>query len=203
MNKKQRVLLGVVVAMAVVAGAVAPAAAQSQEAMMEAFLRFSTPGEGHARLEQMVGTWEVASEWQPPDPDAEPRLSTGEIKMELIFGGRFLHQTQLGAEVMGVPFEGWGIFAFDNFREVFQQIWFDSAGTGILVREGQCADGDCRAIVMYGEFRDPMDGGRLIKTRTVYRTVDADTYVVEHYEQSGDAPERLAIRTTGTRKSPN
>jgi hypothetical protein len=77
----------------------------------------------------MVGTWEVASAWQPPDPGAEPLVSTGEIKMELIFGGRFLHQTQQGAEVMGVPFEGWGIFAFDNFREVFPQIWLDSAGT--------------------------------------------------------------------------
>ena len=70
----------------------------------------------------------------------------------LILGGRFL-QSSYTSEVMGQPFEGFGLDGYDIQKGKYIGLWSDTMTTKMLVFEGTC-DGKIRE--MFSKYDDPM-----------------------------------------------
>jgi len=85
------------------------------QAMMEAYKKLATPGEPHKLFASLAGSWTTKTkEWM--EPDKPPMESTGSAEMKMLLEGRFLQQ-ELTGNMMGQPYSGVGITAYDNLRK--------------------------------------------------------------------------------------
>jgi len=85
-----------------------------QKAMMDAWMKFATPAEGHKSLAGMVGTWDAeVTSWM--DPAQPPEKSKGVSENRMMLGGRWVEQ-KFTSQMMGMPFEGLGYTGYDNTR---------------------------------------------------------------------------------------
>ncbi|MBP9855658.1 MAG: DUF1579 family protein, partial [Candidatus Omnitrophica bacterium] len=111
------------------------AMSQEEMAMQKQMMEYSTVNENHAVLNSLAGSWNThASFWM--DPKGPAQESDGTSQNAIIMGGRFLEQKFSGS-MMGQPFEGRGIFGYDNFRKEYTGIWFDNFATGMMVSASQ------------------------------------------------------------------
>ena len=85
------------------------------KAMMEMYKKLATPGEPHKLFATLEGSWTTATKsWM--DPSKPPMESTGTADMKMLLDGRFLYQEFTG-QMMGQPFSGVGIDAYDNVQK--------------------------------------------------------------------------------------
>ncbi len=108
---------------------------------MQAMMAAGTPGKMHERLAGEVGTWECATQmWM--QPGGEPMSSTGTSVVKPLMDGRYT-QVEMNGDMPGMgPYEGIGIYGFDNVTQKFVSTWIDNHGTGIMVGTGELsADG--------------------------------------------------------------
>jgi hypothetical protein len=160
----------------------APAAAPSQDEMMAAMAKASTPGERHKVLARSAGDWKVTTKmWMAPDQP--PIENTGTMKGEMVLGGRYL-QAIFKSTFMGQPFEGRSLDAYDNIAQTFTNTWIDNMGTGVLISRGDCSDPSCKVITLTGLMVDPMSGGK-VNTKTVTTWQDDDHYKMEMWSDDG------------------
>src|SRR5437660_8467714 len=95
----------------------APKAADDKTAaMMAAYAKHATPGEGHKKLEPLIGSWTFAGKfWM--DPSAPPTEGRGTAERKWILDGRFVQETVKG-QMTGMPaFEGFAITGYDNAQK--------------------------------------------------------------------------------------
>jgi hypothetical protein len=113
-----------------------PAAAQppaDPNADMAAWMALANPGEAHARLETLVGTWKVHGKFS--DPTGKVTESDSTAVFSMILGDRFLQQEVHGS-FEGMEFVGRGVIGYDNAKKKFSGSWIDNMGTGIMTSEG-------------------------------------------------------------------
>ncbi len=133
------------------------------------------PGESHAFLAGMEGSWTVTTRiWTIPGQP--PETSEGASKKRMIMGGRYL-QDQTHTKMMGSPFAGFGVTGFDNATSEFVATWIDNMSTTIVVSKGQ-RDGD--TLNLTGSFLDPVSSQK-VAMRQVTRVIDADRHIFELY----------------------
>ncbi len=173
-----------------------PAAAMSQDEMMKAWTAFGTPGAPHKALEGLVGSWDVKSKfWMAPG--APPTESTGTSENKMILGGRYLEQRYEGT-MMGGPFSGIGVTAFDNYKKKFVSTWVDSMGTGIMMMTGTF-DKAGKVITSWGMMDDPAEK-RTMKAKTAVTLVDADHHTYESWHAGPDGKMTKDLEISYTRK---
>src|SRR5262249_28225517 len=108
--------------------------APDQAAMMAAWQKYATPGEGHAVLKPIAGSWTCAVKmWMAPDAPPQESPATSESKM--IMGDRYL-QEEVKGSFQGMPFSGMGITGYDNIKKKYVGAWVDNMGTGVMTSEG-------------------------------------------------------------------
>ncbi|MDZ4658564.1 MAG: DUF1579 domain-containing protein [Bythopirellula sp.] len=108
---------------------------------MQAMMSAATPGEMHKHLAGDVGTWTCKTQmWMMPG--GEPVSSGGTSKVTPLLDGRFI-MCEMKGEMPGMgPFNGLGIYGFDNVSQKFVANWLDNMGTGIMNGTGELsADG--------------------------------------------------------------
>ena len=99
---------------------------------MAAWMKYANPGEKHAYLKKLEGKWTgKAKFWM--QPGAPPTESEGTAVNTLILGGRFL-QSSYTSEVMGQPFEGFGLDGYDIHKQKYIGLWTDTMATKMLGR---------------------------------------------------------------------
>jgi hypothetical protein len=151
-----------------------PAEMSAQEkAMMEAWVKYATPGEVHKKMAAAEGRYSVkVTQWMAPG--APPAESEGTAEFKMILGGRYLTQTVSGT-MMGQPFSGFGMSGYDNSTKRTQSAWADTFGTGLLLMSGAPeADG---SITETGTMQDFMTGKPVsMKARTSMPDVDHMRY---------------------------
>jgi hypothetical protein len=153
-----------------------PGKAQNKDEM-KAMMDYMTPGDIHKMMAKDSGTWSGAiTIWEKPG--AQPMTMNGEAKFEMILGGRYLQETST-AQMMGMPFQGIGTFAYDNAKKIFLTSWIDNFGTGMMYLEGTW-DQATRSVTFAGKEVDPVSG-KDIKVREVMKFVDDNTQVMEMY----------------------
>ena len=158
-----------------------------KQAMMEAWMKYGTPGKPHERLAEKVGEWTLHGKfWHAPGTDAEEFEGTAKIKA--IMGGRYFVEKVKGPGHMeGMEFEGLGLSGYDNLTESFVGIWIDNTKTGILHYEGT-PSGDGKTLHFSGQTPDPLTGGYK-KTRSVEEKVNDDKYISTEYKTAPDGQE--------------
>lgn len=173
-----------------------PKMSAEDQAMMEAYKSYGTPGEPHARLVKKVGNWNIAVKmWHSPDMEV-PEESTATSRIKAIMGGRYILEKVKG-EAMGMPFEGLGISGYDNLTKKFIGVWVDTMSTGIIHSEGTPAQyGDI--INFEGTHPDPLRG-KYVKSRSVERTISDDKFIFTSYKTSDDGREFKGMELTYTR----
>lgn len=100
------------------------------QAAMTAWQSAMTPGDGHRRLEPIIGSWEIKSTFWGA-PDAPPEVTVGSSEHRWVLGGRFVAQVYRGT-FMGRPFDGLGYTGYDNVRGRYVGAWMDTLGTGMM-----------------------------------------------------------------------
>ena len=165
------------------------------QAMMEAYRKLATPGPPHKLLERMAGSWTTRfKSWM--EPDQPPEETTGTCEQKMILGGRFLQQ-EFGGEMMGSPFEGFGIMGYDNHTKKYFSTWMDTMGTAMVYFEGT-AGADGKTITQTGRYDDPVQGP--MEFRSVTAIVDDDTLTIEMYSTGKSGKETKMMEGTYSRK---
>jgi hypothetical protein len=171
-----------------------PQMSEEQMAEMMAWMEANKTGEHHEHLAKFAGKWKAKVKYWP-DPAQEPQVSTGTMTSSMVLGGRYLHSMYQG-EMMGMPFEGAGIDAFDNVSGKYISMWMDNMSTGVMTWKGKC-NGDGTVRTMYGEMTAP-DGAK-IKSRTVATMVDENSQKYESFMVLPDGAEKKEMEITLTR----
>jgi Protein of unknown function (DUF1579) len=165
------------------------------QAMMEMWKKLGTPGEPHKLFATLAGSWATTTkEWM--EPGKPPTESTGTAEMKMLLDGRFLQQEFTG-EMMGQPFSGIGIDAYDNLRKRYVTVWLDSMGTGIFLMEGT-GSADGKTITLKGSHPEP--GGGHMTHRAIWKIIDHDTQTFEMYGAHGHGKEMKNMEITYKRK---
>ena len=176
------ILLFVLASAPVAAGETEAQMSPEEQAMMEKWQAYMTPGEPHAFLAKMAGQWEMKTKmW--PGPGADPEESTGQAKMKMIMDGRYILE-KIEGSFQGQPFHGMGITGYDNMKGEYWSTWVDSSGTAISYSRGtEDADG---VLHMSGTWASPnTPEGRPYRTET--HTMSDDEYRMDFYDSHPDA----------------
>jgi uncharacterized protein DUF1579 len=166
-----------------------------QQAMMEVYKQLATPGEPHKLFAGLAGSWTTTTkEWM--EPGKPPTESTGTAEMKMLLDGRFLYQ-EYNSQMMGQPFSGVGIDAYDNLSKKYVTAWMDSMGTGIFLMEGT-ASPDGKTITLKGQHGEP--GGGKMTHRAIWKIVDNNTQTFDMYGAHHGGKETKMLEITYQRK---
>jgi hypothetical protein len=166
-----------------------------QQAMMEVYQKLATPGEPHKQLASLAGSWTIQTkEWM--EPGKPPSESTGSVEMKMLLDGRFLQQ-EFSGDMMGKPYSGIGITAYDNLRKRYVSNWIDTMGTGIFSMEGT-GNADGKTITLKGQHAEP--GGGQMTHRAVWKIVDSNTQTFDMYGTHKGGKEMKVMEILYTRK---
>jgi hypothetical protein len=161
---------------------------------MAAYAKASTPGPMQEFLAQDVGRWDgKVKMWEAPNtPPAESACTT---VFSTMMDGRYVKGETEGT-MGGMPFKGFGLYAYDNVSEKFQSVWIDNFGTGIANGTGELS-ADHKTLTWTMTFFDPMT-----KKQTAMREVDHHTEsgaVLEMYAPGKDGKEFKMMEITYSR----
>jgi len=175
--------------------AVADTAPQDPAAAMEAWMRAGAPGDHHAHLAALVGTWDVEGKLYMA-PDAPAVVSKGTMKAQMVLGGRYL-ASHWETDFQGQPFEGMAMDGWDNLMEKYVGQWWDNLSTQTLLAEGSCAQ-DGRVRTMFTTGIDPMTG-QSFRSRGVTTMVDDAHWTFVSWRVLPDGSERMEMEWRGSR----
>ena len=176
------------------AASAAPQGPMDMDALMARMGELAAPGEEHARLAAAVGTWNVeGSSYFEPGGEPTPMVATAVTTSSL--GGRLIEET-FTMDFMGEAFEGRLLQGYDNLKEEYWSIWFDSMSTW-----GSYSTGNYNAagnLVFEGLMYDAMTPeGRTV--RQVIREIDANKQNMKMYDVMADGSANLTMDLTYTR----
>jgi len=196
MRFKQLTLIGLcMVLLAPVAIAKKAEKQMDPQAMMETYKKLATPGEPHKQFASLAGSWTTQTkEWM--EPGKPPTESTGSVEMKMLLDGRFLQQ-EFNGNMMGQPYSGVGITAYDNLRKRYVSTWMDTMSTGIFTMEGT-ASPDGKTITLKGHHVEP--GGGQMTHRAVWKLVDNNTQTFDMYGAHHGGKESKMMEIIYTRK---
>lgn len=165
------------------------------QAMMEVWKKLAMPGEPHKLFASLAGNWTTTTkEWM--EPGKPPTESTGTAEMKMLLEGRFLYQ-EYNSQMMGQPFSGVGINAYDNLRKRYVTAWIDTMGTGIFHMEGT-ASADGKTITLKGQHAE-LGGGQMTH-RAIWKIVDGNNQTFDMYGTHSHGKEMKMMEIIYTRK---
>lgn len=169
------------------------------EADMQACIEAGTPGEMHAHLAEVVGTWNGAvSMWHAPGLPVE--TSTCTTVFSSMLDGRFVKCETNGEMPSMGPFSGFGLYGYDNVSKQFQCTWVSNCGTGMMVGTGNLSsDGD--TLTWNFKTNCPMTK-KPMAMREVERRTGDNTMTLEMFGPDPDGKEFKMMEIAYTR-APN
>ena len=165
----------------------------TQQEMMEAMMKYGTPGKQHEQLKAMVGTWDADVTFQM-DPAAPEQKSKAKMVNESLFDGRYLKGDYTG-DFMGQPFKGMSLMTYDNAKEKYVSLWIDSMSTMMMLSEGT-ADSSGKVITTSCTYDCPIQKER-VSSRMVLTIQDNDHHTMDMYcTQGGKEHKSMTIKYT-------
>ncbi len=165
---------------------------------VQACMEAATPGEMHAWLAEGEGEWTGQSKmWMAPG--TEPMVSECTSTVTPMMDGRFI-QCEIESEMPGMgPFNGFGIYGFDNVSEQFQSTWVDNFGTGMMTGTGELSS-DKKTLTWTFTYNCPVTKKPTVM-REIERRTGPDTMVLEMYGTTpGTKEEFKMMEISFTRK---
>ncbi len=146
--------------------------------MMAKMMEYGTPGPMHQLLTSWNGTWNgETTMWDYEG--AAPQKSNGTAVNSMIMGGKY-QSTKHSGDMMGMPFEGMSITAYDNATKQFTSTWIDTWSTGIMTMTGSW-DEASKTLSMSGSYPDIFRPGRECTMKQVMKVIDDNTQHMEMY----------------------
>jgi len=157
--------------------------------MMARAQELASPGDGHKKLEPLVGQWKATSRfWM--DPSKAPQGSVASVSRKWILGGRFIREIYVDKNPKQ-PFEGIGLLGYDNVRKAYIWNWLDTMATGVSSSEGTASpDGDVISFV--GHQACPITGA-VLKTRSKISIIDMNKNIVELFQTNINGDENRVL----------
>lgn len=108
---------------------------------MQAYMVAATPGKMHELLRQSVGEWTGKCQTWMAGME-QPMESQCTATTTPLMDGKFV-KCEMKGDMPGMgPYQGYGIYGYDNVAQKFQCTWLDNLGTGMMVGTGDLsADG--------------------------------------------------------------
>ena len=100
---------------------------------------------------------------------------------------------------MGMPFNGFSLIGYDNYRREYVGVWVDDMGTSMPTMSGRL-DETGKVLTMYGEGDEPMTRELGKQIKYVNRIVDEDTHVFEIHDLAKGDENTVFMEITYTRK---
>jgi hypothetical protein len=173
-----------------------PKMTAEQQAVMEAWMKVATPGEGHKALEPTIGSWNVTSTlWETPTSPAQK--GTGTSENTWVLGGRFVRQEVQG-EFGGMEFQGLGYTGYDNYKKKYIGSWMDTMGTMMMTMIGT-VDASGKVFTATSTIDDVVTG-KPMKVRSVTRIVDNNKHVFEMFGPDPSGKEFKMMELVYTKK---
>lgn len=162
-----------------------------QAEMMKKWQEYMTPGPVHQHFAKMAGNWKATvTQYMGGQETKSEGISTN----EMLLGGRYM-KSSIKATMMGMPFEGMGLDAYDNATKEFISIWIDTFGTGVMIMKGKM-DEKTKEIVYWGSTVDPM-AGKEQKTKSVMKNIDDDHQLMTMYMvENGQEIKNMTVEYT-------
>jgi Protein of unknown function (DUF1579) len=167
----------------------------SPEEMMAIWMKYGTPGKEHEIFKSMEGKFDADVTMQMPGSPS-PEKSTGTSTNKLIYDGRYLHADYSGT-MMGKPFKGAGLWAYDKLKQKYMSLWIDDMSTMVMVAEG-AADSSGKVITVKSKCMDPMKG-KEIDMKQVLTVIDNDHHTYEAYQSDDGKDETKSVTIKYTR----
>ncbi|WP_312075105.1 DUF1579 domain-containing protein [Chryseobacterium sp.] len=141
-------------------------------------MEYATPGEMQKMLAKSDGnrTGETTM-WM--ENGGQPMMSKYEASNKMMFDGRYQMSTHKG-NMMGMPFEGVSILAYDNAKKKFVSTWIDNMGTGIMNMEGDWK-ASSKSIEFKGKMTDPTRPEQDCDVREVFTFIDDNNQKMEMF----------------------
>jgi hypothetical protein len=166
-----------------------------QKAQMEAWMKASTPGDAHKKLDHMIGSWNVTvKSWMAPN--TPPMESTGTAENSWVLGKRWV-QEKFSGSFMGMPFEGLGYTGYDNIKQQYVGTWMDNMSTAVMNSSSKGGSGNT------WEFTSSMDDPMTGKPSTIVEKVtftDADHHSMEMWGPGPDGRNFKMMEISYSRK---
>lgn len=168
--------------------------------MMKNMMDYATPGPMHTLMASWNGTWKDENTmWE--FEGASPQTAEGTTVFSTIMDGKYQQSTHTGT-MMGMPFEGHGLLAYDNALKEFVYTWIDNWGTGIMTMTGQWDEAN-KTMTLAGSMPDVNRPGKQCNMREVIRMIDENTQHMEMYGpdmKTGKEYKMLEIKMTRVKK---
>ncbi len=104
------------------------------------------PTEEIKSLSYLIGTWDVEQKWRM-GPEDDWMTSKGVAVYSDMYNGCALRHT-FESEMMGMPYHGTGLLAYNRETGKWQSSWFDNMSAAISLYEGGM---EGEKMVVYGE----------------------------------------------------
>jgi hypothetical protein len=153
------------------------------------------PGPEHELLKMDVGTWDAVVEVTPA-PGAPPMTSKG-VEVNTLGCSGLCLISDFKSDMMGSPFHGHGVAAWDPAKKAYVGSWTDSMSAGVAMGQSTY---DPAAKKWTGWMEGPDATGQLVKSRSVVEMPNASTRVFTLYGPGPDGKEMQTLRITYTRR---
>jgi hypothetical protein len=146
---------------------------------MKACIEAGTPGPQHEHLAKGVGVWQGKTKmWMTPEM-TEPQTSECTSTITAMMDGRFT-KCEIEGDMPGMgPFNGFGLYGFDNVSKKYQSTWIDNCGTGMMNGTGELSS-DGRTLTWVFNYNCPITK-KPTTMREVERYTGKDTMTLEMY----------------------
>ena len=168
-----------------------PQMTPAQKAMMDKMMKAATPGPQHAMLAKMAGEWTCTVKFQT-DPSQPWQESQSTATISALMDGRYIQEISKG-QMAGMPFNGMGVYGFDNVSGKYVSTWIDNMGTGIMNSVGT-ADASGKVITWTGTMNDPATG-KPTKERMVTTILSDDHHTMEMFGTPPGAKKEMKTMT--------
>jgi hypothetical protein len=168
---------------------------------MQACMEAATPGKMHEHLAKNVGTWAGKNTmWMAPE--TEPMKSECVATYTPMLDGRFV-KCEINGDMPGMgPFNGFGLYGFDNVSQKFQGTWVDNCGTGMMTGTGELSS-DGKTLTWNYSYHCPI-AKKAVAMREIETMTGPNSKTLEMYgtdPKSGKEFKMMVIeftRKTGT-----
>ena len=153
-----------------------------------------TPGPEHAVLKEDVGTWDASMEMMLPG--APSAVASKGVEVNTMGCNGLCLVTDFKGEIMGGPFQGHGVTAWDPAKKKYVGGWSDSMTPGVAVTESTW---DAGKKTMSATMDTPDGSGGIVKIRSTVEYA-AGKRVMSLFMPGPNGKEMQTMRITYTKR---
>jgi hypothetical protein len=169
---------------------------EEQKAQYAEIMKYAMPDDHHKALEPFVGNWEVtAKNWM--ESGAAPNESKGTSESKWLLDGRYLQEV-FASDMMGMPYNGFGLTGYDLIKKEYVSIWMDDMSTAPMFMHGQMDVGG-KVMTTEGSYPDVTKNMKECSLRVVSKIVSNDQHTMEMFMIGDDGKEFKNMEITYTR----